>query len=582
MRSIFRSVLLALSLLVGVTIAAAALAQAALDPVGDWHGILETPRGGLTLIVSVSRAPDGTLKADLESPDQVVGKLPVTNIQAGGGQLSFVLAPINASFKGSWVAAEQAWNGTFTQGRELPLKFTRGLPPSKPVIAGMDGVWSGRITRNGIDLRVILHIATGVRGTTVSLDSPDQLNMGLTVQDFTREGQKVRFRLNVTGATYEGTLSDDQQRLSGTWTALNQPAAPIVFTRGAVAAATSPPRHPQTPQPPFPYTAEEVAFENPTERGIHLAGTLTLPQGKGPFPAAIMITGSGQQDRDETLLGHKPFWVIADYLSRRGIAVLRVDDRGTGKSTGDVVKATSADFATDSNAAFVYLRTRADIRPGAIGFIGHSEGGMIGPIAMATNKDVAFLVMLAGPGTALDQLMVSQRRLIGASVGQGEAEMNKAAPVWAALYKAIGTGATNEDGIAAARAVLTPEAMTAIGVPASTNPQLLLAQVATPWFRYFFRYDPALNLRAIKVPVLALNGSLDRQVPASENLPAIRAALKDNKDATIVEIPGLNHLFQAAKTGAVGEYAEIEETVAPVALDQMASWINARFGKMKD
>ncbi|WP_404710137.1 alpha/beta hydrolase family protein [Sphingomonas sp. MMS24-J13] len=582
MRLTFRSLLLALSLLAGVAIDGAAFAQAAPDPVGNWHGVLETPRGGLTLIISVSRAPDGTLKADLESPDQGAGKLPATSIQTEGERLSFTLVPISASFKGNWVAAEQAWKGTFTQGSDLPLKLTRGLPPPKPAIDGMDGVWSGKITRNGIDLRLILRIATGARGTTVSLNSPDQLANGLPVQDFMRDGQKVRFKLKMVGASYEGTLSDDQQRLSGSWTVPSQPAAQIVFARGAAAAANGPLKRPQTPQPPFPYTAEDVAFDNPTESGVHLAGTLTLPQGRGPFPAAIMITGSGQQDRDETLLGHKPFWVIADYLSRRGIAVLRIDDRGTGKSTGDVAKATSADFATDSNAAFAYLRTRRDIKPRAIGFVGHSEGGMIGPIAMATNKDVAFLVMMAGPGTALDQLMLSQRRLIAASMGQSEAAIDKAAPVWAALYKAIGAGTTYEDGIAAARAVLTPEAITAIGMPANSNPQLILAPMATPWFRYFFKYDPAPNLRAIKVPVLALNGSLDRQVPAKENLPAIRAALKDNKDATVVEIPGLNHLFQTAKTGAVGEYAEIEETVAPVALEQMAGWINARFGKVNN
>jgi fermentation-respiration switch protein FrsA (DUF1100 family) len=324
-----------------------------------------------------------------------------------------------------------------------------------------------------------------------------------------------------------------------------------------------------------------VAFDNPVQSGVHLAGTLTLPQGKGPFPAAILITGSGPQDRDETLLGHQPFWVIADYLSRRGIAVLRVDDRGTAKSTGDFAKATSADFATDANAAFAFLKTRKDVRQNAIGFIGHSEGGMIGPIAMATNKQAAFLVMMAGPGTALDQLMLSQRRLIGASMGQSEAEMNRAEPVMATLFKAVASGATYEDGLAAARAVLTPEAMTTLGMPAGASKEIIVAQVASPWFRYFLRYDPAPNLRAIRVPVLAMNGSLDRQVPPTENLAAIKAALKDDKDVTIVELPGLNHLFQTAKTGAVGEYAEIEETVAPIALDRMATWIEARFGVRK-
>ena len=558
--------------------AVAAFAQATPDPVGEWYGVLQTPRGPLTLAITVSRNADGSLKGELESPDQEAGqKISATTIALENGQLAFSVAPLSASFKGSWVATEQAWNGTFTQGGDLPLKLVKGAPPAKPVVVGLDGTWNGKITRNGVDLRLVLRVVTTAKGTSAALDSPDQLAMSLPVQDLARDGQKMRFKLGALGISYEGTLSDDGQRLAGTWT--QGIATPVDFTRSQASGAVTPPKRPQTPQAPFPYAAEEVAFDNPAASGVHLAGTLTLPQGKGPFPAAIMITGSGQQDRDETLMGHKPFWVIADYLSRHGIAVLRVDDRGVGKSTGDAGKATSADFATDSNAAFAYLRTRKDIQPKAIGFIGHSEGGMIGPIAMANNKGAAFLVMMAGPGTALDQLLLSQRRLIGTTQGLSEADLNRAEPIMARLFKAMASGATYDDGLAAAKAVLTPEAMAAIGAPAGTNPQIILAQVGNPWFRYFLQYDPAPNLRAIKVPVLALNGSLDRQVPPKENLAAIKAATKDNKDVTIVEIPGLNHLFQTAKTGGVGEYAQIEETIAPVALEQMASWINARFGK---
>jgi pimeloyl-ACP methyl ester carboxylesterase len=559
--------------------AAIAFAQAPPDPVGSWHGVLQTPRGGLTLVVTVSRNEDGSLKGELESPDQAPGqKIPATSIALDNGQLAISVAPLGASYKGSWVAAEQAWNGTFTQGGDLPLKLTKGLPPPKPVVTGLDGVWNATITRNAATLRLILRIRTTAQGTAVLLDSPDQLANGVPIQDLTRDGQKVRFKLALNGASYEGTLSADGASIAGTWTVPNQPTAPVNFTRAASAERT-PPKRPQTPQAPFPYTAQDVAFDNPAASGVHLAGTLTLPEGNGHFPAAIMITGSGQQDRDESLMGHKPFWVIADYLSRRGIAVLRVDDRGAGKSTGDAGKATSADFATDANAAFAYLRTRKEIQPKAIGFIGHSEGGMIGPIAMATNKDVAFLVMMAGPGTALDQLLLSQRRLIGITQGLSEADLNRAEPIMAAVFKAMASGKTYEEGRTAARSVLTPDAMTALGLPPTASPDLILAQVGNPWFRYFLQYDPAQNLRMIKVPVLALNGSLDRQVPPRENLAAVKAALNDNKDVTIVELPGLNHLFQTAKTGGVGEYDQIEETVAPAALDQMASWINARFGK---
>lgn len=579
MRRIFKIIAVTLALALAVFGAAVAFAQAAPDPVGSWYGVLQTPRGGLTLVVTVSRNADGSLKGELESPDQAPGqKIPATNIALDNGQLAISVAPLGASYKGSWVAAEQAWNGTFTQGGDLPLKLTKGLPPPKPVVEGLDGVWNANLTRNAATLRLILRIRTTPQGTAALLDSPDQLANGMPVSDLRRDGQKVSFKLSIAGQSYEGALSADGASIAGTWTVPGQPPAPVNFARAATAERT-PPKRPQTPVAPFPYTAEDVAFDNPAASGVHLAGTLTLPEGNGPFPAAIMITGSGQQDRDETLLGHKPFWVIADYLSRRGIAVLRVDDRGAGKSTGDASKATSADFATDSNAAFAYLRTRKDIQPKAIGFIGHSEGGMIGPIAMATNKDVAFLVMMAGPGTALDQLLLSQRRLIGVTQGISEADLARSEPIMAAVFKAVGSGKTYEEGRAAARAVLTPEAMTALGLPPTTSPDVILAQVGNPWFRYFLQYDPAPNLRAIKVPVLALNGSLDRQVPPKENLAAVKAALKDSKDVTIVELPGLNHLFQTAKTGGVGEYDQIEETVAPIALDQMASWINARFGK---
>jgi len=552
----------------------------ATDAVGEWHGTLVTLAGELMLVLSVSRAPDGSLKAELESPDQAPGqKIPVSGIRAEGDRLSLEIAMIHASFEGRWNAAEQTWSGTFKQGTEMPLKLTKGPSAVKPIVAGLDGIWRGKIRRNGVDLRLVLHITTTPQGTAVLLDSPDQLSYAVPVQGLARDGRTVTFRLDVRGVRYQGVLTPDIQRMSGIWQGANYPATQVDFVRSDAIAASSALKRPQTPQPPFPYRAEEVAFDNPVQSGVHLAGTLTLPEGKGPFPAAILITGSGQQDRDETILGHKPFAVIADYLTRRGIAVLRVDDRGMGKSTGDVSKATSADFATDANAAFAFLRTRSEIRSDAIGFIGHSEGGMIGPIAMATNKKVAFLVMMAGPGTQSVQLLLSQNRAIGLGMGKSEAQIDRAEPVTVSLFKALASGATYEEGVAAARASLTPEALAAMGLPPGTDPQVILSQYGSPWFRYFFQYDPAPNLRAIRVPVLAMNGSLDRQVLPVENLAAIKAALKDDRDVTIVELPGLNHLFQTAKTGAAGEYVDIEETVAPVALEGMAKWINARFGR---
>ena len=357
------------------------------------------------------------------------------------------------------------------------------------------------------------------------------------------------------------------------------PEQAVTFTKTSNEVSQVERNRPQTPAEPFPYAVEEVDFANASDDSVHLVGSLTLPEGEGPFPAAVLITGSGAQDRDETLLGHKPFAVIADHLTRNGIAVLRYDDRGVGASTGDYNAATSADLATDANAAARYLMTRDDIDPMSIGFVGHSEGGMIGPIAMMDNPYIAYLVMLAGPGTALDQLMLSQRRLIGSQVGMSEEQLDSAEPVMAAVFDAIGSSASQAEGLEAARELLTPEAMVALGAPADTDPQIVLAQVGTRWFHYFLSYDPAPNLSRIRVPVLAINGSLDRQVPPVENLAEIAAATSANADVTTLELEGLNHLFQTAQTGAVGEYADIEETFAPSALAIVSDWIAERFVK---
>jgi len=577
--TILRHLAFALAALLGLAGANPAWAQAQPEIVGNWHGTLQTPRGPVILVLYVTQGEDGALKAQVENANQAPGQMAdVTSIAATDGHLSWKIDRIGASFEGDWAAAEQEWRGTFNQGLELSLAFAKGLPPPLPVIEGLDGRWEGTAKLNSATLRQVLRINTGERGTVMLYDSPDQMASGIPLENFARDGRAVSFSVMNGVSTFNGTLSDDMTQLAGTFTtSVNDSVAQVTLTRAQGEAERRPPNRPQTPHEPFPYTVEEVAFDNPVQAGVRLAGSLTLPDGKGPFPAAVLITGSGAQDRDETLLGHKPFAVIADHLTRHGIAVLRYDDRGVGKSTGDYAAATSADLATDANAAAAYLASRPDIRHDAIGFIGHSEGGMIGPIAMADNDKAAFLVMLAGPGTALDKLMLSQRRLIGSQMGLSEQELDRAEPVMAAVFRAIADADTPEAGKAAARAVLTPEALAQIGLPAGTGPDIVVNQVTGPWFSYFLKYDPAPNLARIAVPVLALNGSLDRQVPPQENLAAIRAATAGNPDITIVELPGLNHLFQTARTGGVGEYADIEETVAPVALDTMTEWLVQRF-----
>lgn len=544
---------------------------------GDWHGTIATPTGGLRLVLTIHAGAGGALTAELESIDQAPGqKIPVTPIAIANGRMTFSIPAIGATYDGAWQSEANRFHGTFHQGADVPLDFERGAGAVNPVVAGLDGRWQGSINRNGVELRLIVRISTGIHGTIASLDSPDQMAAGVPIAGLTRDHRVVTFDVPVTSSHYRGALSDDGNRIDGTWTRAGYPDAAVNFVRAQPSAATQPRLRPQTPRPPFPYRSEEVHFANPRGAGVTLAGTLTLPDGHGPFAAAILITGSGPQDRDETLLGHKPFAVLADFLTRHGIAVLRYDDRGVGGSSGTYAGATSADFATDANAAFAYLRTRREIAANAIGFVGHSEGGMIGPLAAIDNPQVGFLVLMAGPGTDIRSLMEAQRRAIGQSMGASTADLDRSAPIEAQLFAISASERSDADARAAARAELTDAALAAAGIPV-TQRDAMIDRVMDPWFRYFARYDPAPALRRIRVPVLAINGSLDRQVVPAANLAAIRAALAGDSDVTITELPGLNHLFQTAHSGGVGEYADIEETMAPAALVAIADWINHRF-----
>lgn len=558
-------------LLVLLALLIAAPAQAQGNVAGDWHGTLTTPGGALRLILTIREGESGALTAELESPDQAPGrKIPVAAIAVADGRMTVSIPAIGATYEGRWQAGADRFSGTFTQGAALPLDLARGIGERGAVIAGLDGVWRGTVNRNGVDLRLVLRVATGPLGTIASFDSPDLMAFGLPVAGLSRDGDVVAFTVTASGARYRGTLAGD--RMTGTWTLPGTPDTQVVLTRGGTAAG--PRARPQLPRPPLPYRAEEVRFANGRAPDVTLAGTLTLPPGRGPFPAAILISGSGAQDRDESLLGHKPFAVLADHLTRRGIAVLRYDDRGFGASTGTQAGATSADFATDADAAFAFLRARAEIDRRAIGFVGHSEGGLIGPLAAADNPAVAYLVLLAGPGTRTSALMESQRRAIGQSVGMSEAELDRAAPLQQRLFAIAASDASAVDAEDAMLAALSADA----AIPAAMRDGTI-QRALDPWFRWFARYDPAPVLARIAVPVLAINGSLDRQVLAAENLAGIRAALARNRDATVIELPGLNHLFQTARTGAIGEYADIEETFAPAALETISVWINARFGR---
>jgi fermentation-respiration switch protein FrsA (DUF1100 family) len=323
---------------------------------------------------------------------------------------------------------------------------------------------------------------------------------------------------------------------------------------------------PQEPKSPYPYRVEEVVYEN---AGITLAGTLTLPDSGAPFPAVLLISGSGAQDRDETMFGHRPFLVLADNLTRRGIAVLRVDDRGVGGSTGDLSQATSEDLADDVLAGVEYLKTREEINPQQIGLIGHSEGGIIAPIVAVQSPDVAFIVMMAGTGLPGEDILYTQGALIARANGVSEEEIAQNRVLQERLFAVLKQEQNDTVAEEKLREILDETELS------EENKQTQIQTMLTPWFRYFLTYDPAPTLMNVQIPVLAINGEKDLQVPPKENLQAIEEALEagGNQDYTIKELPGLNHLFQTAQTGLPSEYAKIEETMSPSALTVIGDWI---------
>lgn len=437
------------------------------------------------------------------------------------------------------------------------------VPSAAPVVAAAD-VWHGELKAGSMTLALNVRIVPGPDGTyTGTLDVPAQGATGIPLEAVEVSPDRMAFRVGRIGASFEGRR-DAQGRYVGEWRQ-GGAALPLTLSSGAAERA----RKPQEPRPPFPYKAEEVAYTNPAD-GARLAGTLTLPEGQGPFPAVVLITGSGAQDRDETLFGHKPFLLIADTLTRRGVAVLRVDDRGVGGSTGNPQTATTDTFAGDVAAGVSFLRGRRDIDPARVGLIGHSEGGIIAPMVAARDPKLAFLVLLAGSGVPGADITVSQVEVISRRSGESEAVVAEKVK----LQRAIMAVLVEEKDLAKARARLRPLAVKA-GLQGDTIDQQLDA-LLSPWFRRFVALDPRVYLAKVHVPVLALNGTLDTQVDAAVNLPAIAKALGHNHDVTTRALSGLNHLFQTAKTGLVDEYGALEETFAPAALTVVADWVVAK------
>jgi len=454
--------------------------------------------------------------------------------------------------------------------------------------ASMDaivGTWSGTVDAGGQQVTLVFNLSDDDGRLAATMDSPAQGAKGIPVDEAVFDDDRLTLRLPQMGATYTGVLTEDQTAVEGVFSQGGM-EFDLVLTRGYTATET---RRPQDPQPPYPYEVEEIRFTNP-DAGITLAGTITRPGGEGHFPAVVLISGSGQQNRDEEVFGHRPFHVIADALTRAGIVVLRYDDRGVGESGGaeTLAEMTTRDSAGDAAAALAYLEGRAYVDHRRAGLIGHSEGALIalmiatggqtdesGRPVVPIDVDPDFIVLLAGNGVPGDELLLMQSRAILEATGASAEQIEAIAAANRRIYDLVLSGAPHDEV-----ATEIDEILTEAGVPANQI-ELQRNQILSPWIEFFLRYDPAGDLRRVEVPVLALIGGLDLQVPAEQNLPAIRAALAEApvEDVTVRELPGLNHLFQPAQTGAVEEYGQIETTIDPSVLELVAGWITERFAE---
>ena len=458
----------------------------------------------------------------------------------------------------------------------LLFSCTKNIKTDETDISGTQ--WIGTLTVGVVEMRLRFNFTPDKEGKlTGAMDSIDQGVEGIPFSDVLFDGKKLAVSVDSVQGTYRGELSEIKDMFKGTWSQGGQQFA-LDLKRETEKLELV---RPQEPKPPFPYTTEDIIFTSPFE-GNTIGATITIPEGKGPFPAVVLISGSGQQDRDCFIMGHRPFLVIADHLARNKIASIRYDDRAMGESIGQLESVTSENFADDALAALQKLKKHGKTDPKKLGMIGHSEGGMIAPIAFSKDSaDISFMVLLAGPGTRGDILLMKQSAMILEAMGQPDEVIAQALKMNRQIYDAVikyNDDLTRKLKIAT---IFAGEEITSEEQIAEKIPPAMIAKIETiisPWFVYFLNYDPAPFLKKISVPVLALNGDKDLQVYWKDNLEGIEKTLKaaGNKNIKTHMFPTLNHLFQHSATGMISEYGQIEETFAPEALTMISEWINSK------
>ncbi len=463
------------------------------------------------------------------------------------------------------------------------------------------GNWEGKLTVQENSLPIIFHIKKdSTEKLTASFDSPSQKAYNIPCSDvYIKDDSLVVLIKNIQGK-YAGLLSTDQKSTIGTWFQ-GTASFPMNLNKTSDIASAKEFKRPQTPIAPFPYAVEELTYDN-VDGSIHFGATLTKPfpaenekinLRSKKYSAVLLITGSGKQDRDETIFGHKSFAIIADYLTRKGIAVLRVDDRGAGKTTGQFNTATTKDFAEDVEAGIHYLQSRNDIDPTQIGLMGHSEGGIIAPMVASRNPTIAFIILLAGPGIKITSLMEQQSVDVAKAAGINAKDLEEYRLLYRSIVNLIPT--IKDTALAFQKTIQLTKQWEANHTPSTVlnttgikdeNSRIYFArqfvqQLSTVWFNYFIQINPAIYLSKVKCPILALNGEKDVQVAAADNLKAIQknASKNKNTDITIMQLPGLNHLFQHCNKCTVDEYGDLEESFSTDALQIIGDWIIKRFVK---
>lgn len=432
--------------------------------------------------------------------------------------------------------------------------------------SALEGTWNGTLEVGGTTLQIVFHLQTESDSLTATMDSPDQGATGIPVSRVRASGDSLHLSVSAIGGRFDGAIGPDAERIEGSWTQGGR-SFPLTLERGG--ADTTEVRRPQTPSPPYPYDTTGVRFRNEAD-DVTLAGTLTVPEGEGPHPAVVLVSGSGPQTRNSEVFGHALFHVVADYLTRQGIAVLRYDERGVGASTGTYESATTEDLARDVEAAVEALAVRHEIDAHQIGLYGHSEGGAIAPMVATRSDRVAFLVLLAPPGVPGRALLPEQAARIREAGGASPAAVDSARSLQRRLVEALAEAP--DSSAAAARVQKLLEKQGVSGEQAEAQ----VGQLTSPWLRFFLTHDPQPVLQKVDVPTLVLFGEHDLQVPPDQNRPpvadALRAAGRD--EVTVRTVSGVNHLFQPSDTGLPSEYQSIETTMAPKVLKQIAGWLD--------